>query len=241
MDQPVLRSSLDVFGGSPSLPPQAITFDPSQVTAWFNKIVATNAGVLFENDVLQIGLKQEFRGSQGRLQLFYGNKSTQTLTQVSAIVKPVPFLRCQAEDLGREVAPKQQLKQQLMVESMQPFVTPPEMTVTYTVSGQAFSVDLKLPCLVSSFLEPVKLSADDFQKRWLALEGQNREAQDTFTASTKVDLQACRKSLTDVFKFGLVEVRYLLHSIYSSIHISIYFYRYQYMYDIAGARMMISL
>ena len=158
---------VDIFGGGP---PSAV--DPAQLASWFNKIVATNQGVLYESDLIQIGVKQEFRGSQGRLSLFYGNKSASPFTNVSASVKVVPFLRVQAEELGREVGPKQQLKQQIMLECMQPFVSPAELSVAFTLNGSPVSFDVKLPCVATSFLEPVKLTGDDFQKRWVALEGQ---------------------------------------------------------------------
>ncbi|RHY28003.1 hypothetical protein DYB32_006334 [Aphanomyces invadans] len=138
--------------------------DPNKLAAWFNKIVATNQGVLFENDVIQIGVKQEFRGSQGRLGLFYGNKSSQPLTGLSLNVKNVPSLRTQVEEVAKELAPKQQLKQQVMVECMQPFIQPAEAVFTYTSGSQQTSLDLKLPCVATSFLEPVKLGLDDFHK-----------------------------------------------------------------------------
>ncbi|ETV96757.1 hypothetical protein H310_10065 [Aphanomyces invadans] len=177
--------------------------DPNKLAAWFNKIVATNQGVLFENDVIQIGVKQEFRGSQGRLGLFYGNKSSQPLTGLSLNVKNVPSLRTQVEEVAKELAPKQQLKQQVMVECMQPFIQPVEAVFTYTSGSQQTSLDLKLPCVATSFLEPVKLGLDDFHKRWSALEGQGREQQDAFPA--KWDVQAASKLLVDVMKFGLVD------------------------------------
>ena len=45
------------------------------VTDHVNKFFLTNSGVVFENELLQIGIKMEFRERLGRIQLFYGNKS----------------------------------------------------------------------------------------------------------------------------------------------------------------------
>ncbi|RQM25591.1 hypothetical protein B5M09_001364 [Aphanomyces astaci] len=164
---------VDVFGGptgSSSVGNDSV--DPAKIAAWFNKVVGSNQGVLFENDVIQIGVKQEFRGSQGRMGLFYGNKGSVAVTNLSLMVKQVPSLRTQVEQVATELQPKQQLKQQIMVECMQPFVQPVEVVVAYTVAGLSTSIDLKLPCVATSFLEPVKLSVEDFHKRWGALEGQ---------------------------------------------------------------------
>lgn len=40
------------------------------------RFVCKNNGVLFENDLIQIGVKCEFRTNLGRLALFYGNKTS---------------------------------------------------------------------------------------------------------------------------------------------------------------------
>lgn len=45
----------------------------------FHRFVCKNNGVLFENDLIQIGVKSEFRQNLGRLGLFYGNKTSVTL------------------------------------------------------------------------------------------------------------------------------------------------------------------
>lgn len=47
------------------------------------RFIFKNNGVLFENDLIQIGVKSEFRQNLGRLGLFYGNK-TQVALQVQS-------------------------------------------------------------------------------------------------------------------------------------------------------------
>lgn len=46
------------------------------ITKTYFRFVCRNNGVLFENDLIQIGVKSEFRQNLGRLVIFYGNKST---------------------------------------------------------------------------------------------------------------------------------------------------------------------
>ena len=41
----------------------------------FCRFILKNNGVMFENDLLQIGVKMEFRQNLGRIGLFYGNKT----------------------------------------------------------------------------------------------------------------------------------------------------------------------
>lgn len=46
----------------------------------FCRFLFKNNGVLFENELLQIGVKSEYRQNLGRLGLFYGNKTQTPLT-----------------------------------------------------------------------------------------------------------------------------------------------------------------
>ncbi|KAK1337622.1 LOW QUALITY PROTEIN: hypothetical protein QTO34_002255 [Cnephaeus nilssonii] len=48
--------------------------NPSREVELLNKCVCKNNGVLFENQLLQIGVKSEFRLNLGHMHLFYGNK-----------------------------------------------------------------------------------------------------------------------------------------------------------------------
>jgi len=50
-----------------------------------SKLTWKNNGVLFENDILQIGVKAEYRLNLGRITLFYGNKSALSM-QVRALI-----------------------------------------------------------------------------------------------------------------------------------------------------------
>lgn len=53
------------------------------------KLVCKSNGVLFENDVIQVGVKSEYRKNLGRLSLFYGNKtSAQLLAFIPTITTP---------------------------------------------------------------------------------------------------------------------------------------------------------
>jgi len=77
-----------------------------------SRFVCKNNGVLFENDLIQIGVKSEFRQNLGRVGLFYGNKtkcalhsfqpqlswSDENQTKLAVQVKPVdPILEAGAQ------------------------------------------------------------------------------------------------------------------------------------------------
>ncbi|KAF6020849.1 AP2A2 [Bugula neritina] len=52
----------------------------------FNKFVFKNSGVLLENDMMQIGVKSEYKRNYGRLMVFYGNKTTFQIIGFNATV-----------------------------------------------------------------------------------------------------------------------------------------------------------
>jgi len=56
------------------------------IVCGFHRFVCKNNGVLFENDLVQIGVKSEFRQNLGRLNLFYGNK---TVNQFNTFIPDV--------------------------------------------------------------------------------------------------------------------------------------------------------
>lgn len=206
---------VDIFGGG--APPAApvggvIGLDAAlapKMSEWSKALMLNQQGVLMENDTMQIGVKQEYRGSQGRINLFFGNKTNDMLGDFRVAVDAGPAFRMQAEEVPSSVASKQQAKQQILIESMAPFVAPPVMKVSFTRSGVSYLYSIPLPCHATAFMEPVKLGAEDFMKRWNALEGQDREQQEVVTTTSKMDMAQTKTWITEQLKFALADVRTL--------------------------------
>ncbi|XP_063047065.1 AP-2 complex subunit alpha-2 isoform X1 [Engraulis encrasicolus] len=75
---------VDVFSEGPSPGPNVGANDDG-----FLRFVCKNNGVLFENQLLQIGIKSEYRQNLGRMYLFYGNKtSVQFVSFVTTVTCP---------------------------------------------------------------------------------------------------------------------------------------------------------
>ena len=69
----------DPFGinSTPAAPAAAAPSEPPPlIDSHCQKFFLKNSGVLYEDENLQIGIKMEFRERLGRIQLFYGNKSS---------------------------------------------------------------------------------------------------------------------------------------------------------------------
>lgn len=71
---------LDVLGDIYNMPNKVGATNGTSPNAYNpKKFVCKNNGVLFENDLIQIGVKSEFRQNLGRIGLFYGNKTQSAL------------------------------------------------------------------------------------------------------------------------------------------------------------------
>ncbi|KAJ0398698.1 hypothetical protein ATCC90586_003189 [Pythium insidiosum] len=200
---------LDVFGGGGAPSGGGVVgVDPAlepKLREWSRALLLSPQGVLFENDVLQIGVKHEYRGSQGRVGLFFGNKTAEPLAAFKVAVDATPAFRMQCEEVPSTVGGKQQVKQQIMIEAMTPFVSAPALKVSFSRAGATHQYSLALPSQAVAFLEPVKLSGEDFMKRWAALEGQDREQQEVVTSTMKMDMAQTRKWLTEAIKLAPAE------------------------------------
>jgi AP-2 complex subunit alpha len=132
-----------------------------QLAGAFRALVTSVQGVLFENDVLQIGVKHEYRGFQGRVMLFYGNKTPNELTAFTAAVADSPHLRFQSQDPGTSVAARQQARHQLMVECTKPYelAEAPKLSLSFSIGPQPYLYEITLPVVPTCFTEPVTLAA----------------------------------------------------------------------------------
>lgn len=101
----------DVFGG-PS-PPVKATAITDNVDENLKKMIFKSNGVLFENDLIQIGVKAEYRGHMGRVSLFYGNKSASMPFQcfTATVIPPSqPKLLIQSNPVDSTIGPKDQVR-----------------------------------------------------------------------------------------------------------------------------------
>jgi len=155
----------------------------------FSNLCTSPSGVLFENSLLQVGVKHEYVGAQGRISVFFGNLSKTPLLHFRALVEDTDHLRLQKqgtqglldedEDGGCTVDVRTQAKLLLIVEVTAPFDDAPAMRVCFeTEDGECHEYPLRLPVVATCFMEPVTLEPGAFMQRWKSLEGQDRECQE---------------------------------------------------------------
>jgi AP-2 complex subunit alpha len=178
-----LNGASPTAGSSPMISAGAAKFDTSvAIDRWFEKLIYSNDGVLFEDVQIQIGVKSEFHGHLGRVALYFGNKMTQSLTAFTATIDGVDpeALSVTFTKIPQTlIHPTTQSQQLLQVECKNLFTAPPVLQVSF-VAGALQTHRLRLPIIMTRFFEPVTLSPEDFFERWKLIGGPPREAQQIF-------------------------------------------------------------
>nr|CAG4647661.1 EOG090X0109 [Moina brachiata]SVE92845.1 EOG090X0109 [Moina brachiata] len=164
------------------------------------KFSCKNNGVLFENDLLQIGVKSEFRQNLGRIALYYGNKTSFSLQGFSSTIGTPGDLASkvvvQVKPVDAVVDAGAQIQQLVNVECIDEFSDYPTLTVLFLYNGVQQRLSLKLPLTINKFFEPTEMNSEAFFSRWKNLGGSNQEAQKIFQATTPIDPANIRTKLS---------------------------------------------
>lgn len=169
------------------------------------KLVFKNNGVIYEDHLLQIGVKCEYKKNLGRINLFYGNKSDNHLSYFSVDMK-IPQksqagLSVEVKPIESTVKAKTQVQQIMNVECLEYFEEFPEMHISFMNGLVKEDVNIKLPVYLNKFFEPITMSKDDFFARWKNLTDPAQEGQRSFKAKFPItDEDATSTKLTS---FGL--------------------------------------
>ncbi|CAL8359745.1 unnamed protein product [Gadus morhua 'NCC'] len=87
---------VDVFSDSLQAGPAPLDLAPPNTAVSednFSRFICKNNGVLFENQLLQIGLKSEYRQNLGRIYVFFGNKTSNQFLDFSSTVNCPDLLK----------------------------------------------------------------------------------------------------------------------------------------------------
>ncbi|KAF0303307.1 AP-2 complex subunit alpha [Amphibalanus amphitrite] len=155
------------------------------------KFICKNNGVLFENDILQIGIKSEYRLNLGRVGIFFGNKTPMALTGFStSVTLPDGLtnrLTVQAKPVDDNIDGGAQVQQTVNFELIEEYVGMPDLSVSFMYSGVQQKLHLKLPVTPNKFIEPTEMNSEAFFARWKNLSGPAQEAQKIFKAKLPMD------------------------------------------------------
>uniref|UniRef100_A0A4W3J7H5 AP-2 complex subunit alpha n=1 Tax=Callorhinchus milii TaxID=7868 RepID=A0A4W3J7H5_CALMI len=196
---------VDVFTDDPALP-------VADADDLLNKFVCKNNGVLFENQLLQIGIKSEYRQNLGRMYLFFGNKTSvqflsftlnlscpgdEKLFMESLVFlnRPRPQLNLQAKPVEPMVEGGAQVQQVINIECQSDFTEAPLLNIQFRYGGTLQNITLKLPITVNKFFQPTEMASEDFFQRWKQLSSPQQEAQKIFKANHPMDTEVTKAKL----------------------------------------------
>uniref|UniRef100_A0A673FX68 AP-2 complex subunit alpha n=1 Tax=Sinocyclocheilus rhinocerous TaxID=307959 RepID=A0A673FX68_9TELE len=154
-----------------------------------SEFVCKNNGVLFENQLLQIGIKSEYRQNLGRIYLFYGNKtSVQFVTFTTT-------LNVQSKPVEPLIEGGAQVQQVINIECLTDFSDAPLLNIKFRYGGALQNLTLKLPVTINKFFQPTEMASHDFFQRWKQLSQPQQEAQKIFKASHAMDTEVLKAKL----------------------------------------------
>lgn len=170
------------LNGIPKATLPHVAVGPS-VDRWFEKLTYNGDGVLYEDIEIQIGIKSRYQGYIGQLAVYMGNKISAPFTSftTSIHVDDPDALSVTFAKMPPTMVPARTQSQQILhVECKKVFKTPPILTISF-LAGAHQTIAVRLPVVLTKFMEPVSLSQADFFERWKLIGGPPREAQSIFT------------------------------------------------------------
>ncbi|KAM8927964.1 AP-2 complex subunit alpha-1 isoform 3-T3 [Pelodytes ibericus] len=174
----------------------------------FLRFVCKNNGVLFENQLLQIGVKSEFRQNLGRMYLFYGNKTSVQFQSFTTILSYPGELQSQLNIQTKPADPVveggAQVQQVLNIECVTDFDEAPLTNIKFRYGGTLQNITLKLPITINKFFQATEMPSQDFFQRWKQLSLPQQEAQNIFKANHPMDSEVTKAKLLG-FGTGLLE------------------------------------
>lgn len=170
------------FGGEPQMA------SAEEITDHLPKFFTKNQGLLYESEIVQIGIKMEFHKSLSRVQLFYGNKMpSQSINTFSATMASTSELQVQEQKAAsNEIKQQVQEVQIFQIQCLQDFTDQPVLTVTGFGGMSGFNLKIKIPLFITKFGDVAAMDQATFFDRWRKLNKPEQESSSTFTATKPI-------------------------------------------------------
>ncbi|XP_050235993.1 AP-2 complex subunit alpha-1-like isoform X1 [Mercurialis annua] len=151
---------------------QANSVEPvGNINERFLSLCLKDSGVLYEDPYIQIGIKAEWRAQHGRLVLFLGNKNTNPLVSVQAVILPPAHLKIELSLVPETIPPRAQVQCPLEISNLRPSRDVAVLDFSYKFGTNMINVKLRLPAVLNKFLQPISVSAEEFFPQWRSLSG----------------------------------------------------------------------
>lgn len=149
----------------------------------YRRLLTHQEGMFYEDSLIQIGYRAEYRKHLGCVILYFRNISGSVLQSLSAELSNPNGEEVMHIDTKNfpdsTIQPQGSTQQVIIIDAKLPFSEPPLVKITY-LAGTLKVLNLKLPVTLEKFMEPAPLSSEDFFTRWKQLNGENLESQKIF-------------------------------------------------------------
>lgn len=184
-------------------PPSVSNLSPAEAAQEnFKKLCLLGQGVLYEDANLQVGIKSDFQKGQGRVYIYFGNKSQGPLTSFTATIPPTTFIAVQlVEPLNSTVEPSSQQRIGLALQCLAPFgiTSMLQLSISYLAEGRSVHHKWDLPFTLSRFVDPAPIEGAKFMTYWQQVNQPSQVSVDVVTSLHPINVAAISK----VIQMGL--------------------------------------
>lgn len=150
----------------------------TQVKKWLKNLRTLANGVIYEDNIVQIGIKSGYQLNTGKLTIFCGNKSGVALENFKANIDSNLDVSFSLESaFNSSIAAGAQMQQVSSIECIGAMNGSIPLTISFSCSSKSIGIDLIAPVSVCKFITPVTLAASDFFARWGQIGGPPNEVQ----------------------------------------------------------------
>lgn len=145
----------------------------------YRSLCLQEGGVLYEDNSLQIVLKQEYMNAEGRIGLFFTNKSGSPVARLSCLPvnsSEIGVTMQVVNNLPLMIPPRQQAQMMIAVRCTAPFEGSPVMNLAY----DSYQLQLKIPIIISKFNMPATISGEQFMGAWRNFTAEGTERMEVF-------------------------------------------------------------
>lgn len=185
-----------VSGVAPPLTPQQIKAHTDN----FIRLLGISEGSFYNDGILEIVSRLEFRGSQCRLSLNLINHGKSEISNLSLKINDsTSFLRYEIGQFSNTLPQGQSVTCIIMIECMKPSGSIPLFEVSYSENQINHANSIKFPVITTSFNEPLAKTGTEFMHLWETMA--QSEVIDIINPSLQLDANLVLNYFTKIFRF----------------------------------------
>ncbi|CAH8631250.1 unnamed protein product [Dicrocoelium dendriticum] len=171
----------------------------------FIGLLSRPSGVLFENNIIQIGVRSQSNRHLSRLTLFYGNKSGNPLTHFNAQltsggealdeIGPDRAVNVDLQPGPGTVESGAQVQQAINIECHKPFSSNVTLALSFVCGDSKHRYVLLLPITLGRFIQRAEMDQATYFSRWKLLSQPQQECSSIFRSQFSMDQVAVQNKL----------------------------------------------